>query len=133
MDHRGDLQLQVVYVDNGSTDGSAAAAERAYPGVEVVRLARNEGLPARNHGLRRARGRNRMFIDTDATVTEGALQTMCAILDGDPGIGLVGPRLVYPDEACSSPRGGTLRSCCRCSADRRSSDSSVTPRWSGTT
>jgi GT2 family glycosyltransferase len=96
-DHSGDLSLQVVYVDNGSTDGSAEAALEAYPGAEVVRLSRNEGLPARNHGLRRARGRNRMFIDTDATVTEGALQTMCSILDGDSGIGLVGPRLVYPD------------------------------------
>ena len=95
--HRGDLELQVVYVDNGSTDRSVELAERAYPGVEVVRLETNEGLPARNHGLRRARGRNRMFIDTDATVTEGALQTMCAILDEDPGIGLVGPRLLYPD------------------------------------
>jgi hypothetical protein len=96
-DHAGDLRLQVVYVDNGSTDGSAEAALEAYPGAEVVRLPQNEGLPARNHGLRRARGRNRMFIDTDATVTEGALQTMCSILDSDSGIGLVGPRLVYPD------------------------------------
>ena len=95
--HAGDLSLQVVYVDNGSTDGSAEAAVEAYPGAEVVRLAENEGLPARNHGLRRARGRNRMFIDTDATVTDGALETMCAILDADPGVGLVGPRLVYPD------------------------------------
>ena len=54
-------------------------------------------MPARNHGLRRARGRNRMFIDSDAMVTADALQTMCSILDGDPAVGLVGPRLVYPD------------------------------------
>jgi N-acetylglucosaminyl-diphospho-decaprenol L-rhamnosyltransferase len=95
--HSDGLTLQVVYVDNGSTDGSADAAEQAHPGLELVRLPENEGLPARNHGLRRARGRNRMFIDTDAVVTEGALQTMCSVLDEDPGIGLVGPRLVYPD------------------------------------
>lgn len=95
--HAGSLALQVVYVDNGSTDGSADAAEQALPGIEVVRLPENAGLPARNHGLRRARGRNRMFIDTDATVTPGALETMCAVLDGDESIGLVGPRLEYPD------------------------------------
>jgi glycosyltransferase involved in cell wall biosynthesis len=95
--HAGGLRLQVVYVDNGSTDGSAQAAEEAFPGAEIVRLPRNEGLPARNYGLRRSRGRNRMFIDTDATVTEGALETMCSILDSEPAIGLVGPRLVYPD------------------------------------
>ena len=97
-DHAGDLSLQVVYVDNGSTDGSAEAARaRPTPAPRSSGCPENEGLPARNHGLRRARGRNRMFIDTDATVTDGALQTMCSILDGDSGIGLVGPRLVYPD------------------------------------
>jgi GT2 family glycosyltransferase len=37
-----------------------------------------------------------MFIDSDATVTPGALQAMVAVLDGEPRVGLVGPRLVYP-------------------------------------
>ena len=38
-----------------------------------------------------------MFLDSDAQVTPGALQTVVGILDADPRIGLVGPRLVYPD------------------------------------
>lgn len=96
-EHARGLRLQVVYVDNGSGDGSAEAVRARHPHVEVVDLPANEGVPARNHGLRRARGRHRMFIDTDATVTPGALQTMVDILDADPAIGLVGPRLVYPD------------------------------------
>lgn len=95
--HSGPLTLQVIYVDNGSRDGTAAAVAAADPDVEIVRLEHNEGLPARNHGLRRARGRHRMFIDSDAMVTAGALQTMIAVLDEHPRVGLVGPRLVYPD------------------------------------
>jgi hypothetical protein len=95
--HRGALEVQTIVVDNASADGTADATERAFPGVEVVRLTTNEGLPARNHGLRRARGRYRMFIDSDATVTAGALQTLVAALDGDERIGLVGPKLTYPD------------------------------------
>jgi GT2 family glycosyltransferase len=95
--HAGALELQVVYVDNGSADGSAAAVAARFPDVEVVRLPGNEGLPARNHGLRRARGRHRMFIDTDARVTAGALESMVELLDTHPEVGLVGPRLVYPD------------------------------------
>lgn len=95
--HAGALDLQLVYVDNGSADGSADAVETAFPAVEVVRLESNEGLPARNHGLRRARGRHRMFIDTDAEVKPGALETMVAVLDEEPAVGLVGPRLVYVD------------------------------------
>jgi GT2 family glycosyltransferase len=95
--HAGALRLQVVYVDNGSRDGSADAVARAFPEVEVVRRATNEGVPARNHGLRRARGRYRMFLDSDAAVTAGALPAMVAALDADPRVGLVGPRLVHPD------------------------------------
>jgi GT2 family glycosyltransferase len=95
--HAGALRLQVVYVDNGSRDGSADAVARAFPEVEVVRRAANEGVPARNHGLRRARGRHRMFLDSDAAVTAGALSAMVAALDADPRVGLVGPRLVHPD------------------------------------
>jgi GT2 family glycosyltransferase len=95
--HSAGLELQVVYVDNGSRDGSADAVAAAYPDTEIVRLARNEGLPARNHGLRRARGRHRMFIDSDATVTPGALHTLLDVLDTHPKVGLVGPQLTYPD------------------------------------
>ena len=95
--HAGALRLQVIYVDNGSRDGSADAVARAFGEVEVVRRAGNEGVPARNHGLRRARGRHRMFLDSDAAVTPGALEVMVDALDADPRIGLVGPRLVHPD------------------------------------
>ena len=95
--HAGSLTLQVVYVDNGSRDCTADAVAAADGDVEIVRLERNEGLPARNHGLRRARGRHRMFIDSDAMVSAGALETMIAVLDEHPRVGLVGPRLVYPD------------------------------------
>ena len=94
---RGGLAVETVLVDNGSADGTAAAVRSRFPDVDVVVLAKNEGVPARNHGLRRARGRHRMFLDSDAVLTEGALPALVAALDGSPGVGLVGPRLVYPD------------------------------------
>ncbi len=96
-DHRGALEVEVIYVDNGSTDGSAELVEADFPEVIVVRRPTNEGLPARNHGLRLARGRHRMFLDSDARLTAGALPAAVALLDRCPNVGLVGPRLVYPD------------------------------------
>lgn len=94
---RGDLRLQIILVDNGSADGTAHAVSATHPEVQVVALPRNIGIPARNHGLARAHGRHRMFIDSDAMVTPGALETIVGILDTHPGVGLVGPRLIYPD------------------------------------
>jgi GT2 family glycosyltransferase len=95
--HRGDLEIQVLVVDNASSDGTADAVLRAHPGAEVLRIEHNAGMVARNAGLAEARGRYQMFLDSDATVTAGALPTLVAFLDANPQVGLAGPRLVYPD------------------------------------
>ncbi|MCT9931666.1 glycosyltransferase family 2 protein [Planotetraspora sp. A-T 1434] len=43
-----------ILVDNGSTDGTAAFVRRRFPRMDVVKLGRNLGAPARNPGVRRA-------------------------------------------------------------------------------
>jgi len=96
-DHAGPLTLETIFVDNGSTDGSSELVAERFPEVTIIRRPTNEGVPARNHGLRVARGRYRMLLDSDARLTEGALPRAVAVLEADPTIGLVGPRLVYPD------------------------------------
>jgi GT2 family glycosyltransferase len=96
-EHAEPVTAEVFLVDNGSTDGTAEAVARDHPAVEVVRLERNIGVAARNEGLRRAAGRMRMFLDSDARLTAGALPELVRYLDGNPRVGLVGPRLVYED------------------------------------
>jgi GT2 family glycosyltransferase len=96
-DHAGSLSLEPIYVDNGSTDGSAELVAERFSEVRIVRRPTNEGVPARNHGLRLARGRHRMLLDSDARLTAGALPTAVDVLESNPRIGLVGPRLIYPD------------------------------------
>jgi len=88
---------ELFLVDNASGDGTAEAVAAAFPAAEIVRLPRNVGVAARNEGLRRARGRMRMFLDSDARLTAGALPELVDYLDAHPEAGLVGPRLVYED------------------------------------
>ncbi len=95
--HAAPVTCEVFLVDNGSADGTADAVEEAFPSVQVARLDRNIGVAARNEGLRRAGGRLRMFLDSDARLTPGALPELVAYLDRSPRVGLVGPRLVYED------------------------------------
>ncbi len=38
-----------------------------------------------------------MFLDSDAQLTDGALEDLVSFMDEHPEIGLVGPRLIYPD------------------------------------
>ena len=95
--HATPVKAEVVLVDNASRDGTAEAVAEAFPKTQVVTLAANVGVAARNVGLRRARGRLRMFLDSDARLTGGALPELVGYLDANPEVGLVGPRLVYED------------------------------------
>lgn len=95
--HSGELAVETILVDNGSSDGTIEAVAARYPKVRRVRLPVNEGLAARNHGLRIAVGRYLMFLDSDAALTQGALEELVRFMDARPDAGLVGPRLVYPD------------------------------------
>jgi hypothetical protein len=74
---------EVVVVDDGSTDATAAIAGR-HPGVRCLRQA-NRGLPAaRNAGLADGRGEYVVFLDADDRLLPGALQVGAATLDAHP-------------------------------------------------
>jgi N-acetylglucosaminyl-diphospho-decaprenol L-rhamnosyltransferase len=95
--HAAPITVETIVVDNGSTDGTREAVANDFPHVRVIRRPTNEGFFSRNYGLRAATGRLRMFLDSDAALSAGALGRLVAFLDEHPDVGLVGPKLVYPD------------------------------------
>jgi len=103
-DHAG-MPVQVVLVDNASTDDTLEWVAREHPEVEVVERGHNIGEAARNDGLPLVRAPFTMFLDSDAALTPGALPAMVEALEENPAWGLVGPKLVYDD--------GTLQQSCR--------------------
>ncbi len=89
---------EVVLIDNGSEDGTAAYFEevRSWQGPErvaVVRNSENRGFPAAaNQGLKEARGRYLVLLNNDTIVTPGWLDGLVAwSLHQWPRVGLVGP------------------------------------------
>ena len=91
-----DVAVDVVVVDNGSTDGSLALLRRDWPAVAVIENADNRGFTrATNQGIEATTGENVLLINTDAELTPGCLRTMLDRLDGDARAAVVGPRLVY--------------------------------------
>lgn len=94
--HAG-LPVQVVLVDNASTDGTVRWVLDHEPLVELVELPENVGVAARRRGLDLARGELTMFLDSDAELTEGALPKMVEALERHPDWGLIGPRLIDGD------------------------------------
>ncbi|MBA2524001.1 MAG: glycosyltransferase family 2 protein [Solirubrobacterales bacterium] len=96
-EHRGEITTEVFAVDNASADGTADWIRREHPGIHLIELAHNAFTAARIPALPRVRGRFTLFVDSDAYMTAGALPAMVAALEDNPGWGLVGPRLVYPE------------------------------------
>lgn len=107
---------EVIVVDNAA--GVAATVNERFPAVRVLVNAENAGVgPGRNQGLEVAGGRLLSVLDSDAYVSAGALETLCAFLEANPTVGLVGPRLTYDDGSFQASR-RRLPSCLAVAANR---------------
>lgn len=92
------LDFEVVFVDNGSEDGTLEMVESRFPDVRLIRNAENRGVaPARNQAIREARGRFVCILDADLEFVEDALSPLVELLERTPGSGIAGARLVFSD------------------------------------
>jgi len=86
--------LQVIVVDNGSSDGSAADLRERERRGEIVAILNdtNRGFAAANNqGLERADGDYLVLLNNDTVVTRGWLAALVRRLAANRSIGMVGP------------------------------------------
>ena len=87
------VPLEIVVVDNGSSDGSVAEAVRRFPEVQVMRPAENLGFAGgANLGARRARGEFLLFLNPDVELVPGCVEALLRELS-DPRVAVCGPAL----------------------------------------
>ncbi|MCW2777499.1 MAG: hypothetical protein JWN17_1224 [Frankiales bacterium] len=88
------LPLDVVVVDNGSTDGSDLAVEQT-AGVRLVRSPRNLGYPGLNQALIDLTGVDAVLVlNPDAVVEPGCVQALVQALESDPGVSAACPLIL---------------------------------------
>jgi N-acetylglucosaminyl-diphospho-decaprenol L-rhamnosyltransferase len=89
----GDLDLDVVIVDNGS-DGAAAHVAERFPAVRTIACANHGFGHANNRGLETANARYVLFLNPDTEFLSGSLAELVAALERRPEVGLAGVRQV---------------------------------------
>ncbi len=88
---------ELILVDNGSTDRTAALLDRI-EGATVLRNAANRGFPAGvNQAAELAVGEYLLLLNNDTEVLGRSIDTAADCLDRNPDIGMVGGKVVLLD------------------------------------
>ena len=93
----GDVGVQVVILDNASTDQTVALLNRI-EGATVIRSPVNlHFLKGVNQAAHLATGRTLLLLNNDAQLLPDAVASALRTLDSAPDIGAVGGRIILPD------------------------------------
>jgi glycosyltransferase involved in cell wall biosynthesis len=82
-------EIEVIVIDDGSTDNTRDAVEPYVPHVKYVRQKNSERGASRNHGLRLAKGEFIAFLDSDDLWLPQKLEEDLKILKEKPRAGVV--------------------------------------------
>lgn len=89
-------ELDILVVDNASTDGSVAYLKKHHPDVGILSLKENNGPgPARNAALQAAGSRLVFSLDNDAVVTPSCLRILVEALEKEPEAAIAEPRSFF--------------------------------------
>jgi GT2 family glycosyltransferase len=87
--------VEILVVDNASTDGSGETAKVEFPQIKLIRETTNRGFAGGcNVGMREASGKYIVLLNNDAVVTKGWLGHLVRTAEDDPKIGALQPKIL---------------------------------------
>jgi N-acetylglucosaminyl-diphospho-decaprenol L-rhamnosyltransferase len=97
LERSGDVELEIVVVDNASTDGSAEEAAAAFPQARLIRC-ENRGFAAGvNVGIGATSAPSVLVLNPDVEIVSGTLAELVRLAEARPRAGAIGPRILNPD------------------------------------
>jgi GT2 family glycosyltransferase len=102
-------QPHVVVIDNGSTDGTAAAVRAEHPEVELIASPENLGAVGRNLGVARLDTPYVAFCDDDTWWEPGSLRAAADVFDAHPRLAVATARILVEPGSTEDPIVAELR------------------------
>ena len=98
VEHLPAASIEVLVVDDASTDETIYAALVLSAGIRLIRNRHNLGFARSSMiGAEAARGEFLLFLNNDTEVQAGWLDELVGTLERDPTVGIAGSKLLYPD------------------------------------
>ena len=90
--------LELIVVDNASHDATVERLPTLFPWVYLIQNGENLGFTkGNNRGYIKSRGCYVYFLNPDTEIAENSLWSLFHSIEGEEGVGLIGPRLQYAD------------------------------------
>lgn len=98
--HKGDIELEIIVVDNASSDGSQAMLKEKYPQIALINNDQNVGFAkANNQAMQVAEGDYFLLWNSDAFATPNAIQNLLQLAEKEPRAAIVGAQLRNADNS----------------------------------
>lgn len=93
-----EVPYEIIVVDNASVDQSVDLIAEKFPTVNLIRQSENRGFGAGNNvGAKVATGKYLFLLNTDTLLTCDVLPHLVEVIESDPAIGIVAPKLLNSD------------------------------------
>jgi len=106
LESEGNLNFEIIIVDNNSTDGSTEFIKLEYPNVKLIELKENIGFAkANNIGINISSGKYILLLNPDTIIEKNTLKIMYEFMESNPDIALSTCKVLNGD--------GTFQEACR--------------------
>ncbi|HLC59850.1 MAG TPA: glycosyltransferase family 2 protein [Candidatus Nanoarchaeia archaeon] len=91
---QGYRQIEIIVIDNDSTDGSREMIKRKYKTVKLVKNRKNLGYCGINLGLSGCKGKYILFLNNDIRLDKNCVNELVKTAESNKDVAMVAPRLI---------------------------------------
>lgn len=93
--------FEIIVVDNGSVNDETLPIKEKYPFVKTIRSSLNLGFAGGNNlGYQHSTGKYLLFLNNDTMIKDDSLRYLVEVLNCDPRIAGVSPKILFNDDSC---------------------------------